>query len=335
MYNNKRSIIPVAPDTFDGIRLNSAGLLALADLRSIAKWTAVTGSSSFLDVLFIAPGIHQQQAAGELNRGEYPPTGAMTTGYVFRVENEATVRYLQTVGKTGHLTNLFVEPLQPMGPEAGRSSSTRTPGTPSLVLYLLGVIATVAALVVIVLLEDWWTLGILGLLIFARLCNVLIIRRRSRIGWKGASEPGVRGDLLVLLSQDRWIRIQGLVDDLKAVTAGQWLRDKTAVEDFVVAFSTMAVYIAAALSENSSTAGSLVLLFLLLFSAGVLELSTALAKGLRMHGRILRTTETPRGYRRRLDLVEELIQETGRDDWAIGLGMISRSFEQGGTRAVL
>ncbi|KAL4938476.1 hypothetical protein BDV06DRAFT_231844 [Aspergillus oleicola] len=334
MYN-VRSTIPVAPDTFDGVRLNSAGLLALADLRSIAKWTAVTGSSSFLDVLFIAPGIHQQQAAVELNRGEYPPTGAMTTGYVFRVENEATVRFLQTVGKTGHLTNLVVEPLQPMRPKAGRSASTRTPGTPSLVLYLLGVIATVAALVVIVLLEDWWTLGILGLLIFARLCNVLIIRRRSRIGWKGASEPGVRGDLLVLLSQDRWIRIQGLVDDLKAVTAGQWLRDKTAAEDFVVAFSTMTIYIAAALSENSSTAGSLVLLFLLLFSAGVLEISTMLAKGLRMHGRILRTTGAPRGYRRRLDLVEELIQETGKDDWAIGLGMISRPFEQGGLRAVL
>jgi hypothetical protein len=330
----ERSTIPVAPDTFRGVRLSSAGLLALADLRSIAKWTAVTGSSSFLDVLFIAPGIHKQQSAGELNRGEYPPTGAMTTGYVFRVENEATVRFLQTVGKTGHLTNLVVEAL-PANAERGMSALIETPGIISLVLYSLGVTATVASIVTIVLLEDWWTLGILGLLVLARLCNVIIVRRRSKIGWKGASEPGERGDLLVLLSQDRWIRIRGLVDDLKAVTAGQWLRDKTALKNFLIAFTTMVVYIAAALSENSSTAGSLVLLVLLLFSAAFLELSTSLSKGLRMHGRIMRTVGTPIEYSRRLDLVQELIQETGRDDWAIGLGMISRPLEQGGKGAVL
>ncbi|KAL6228852.1 hypothetical protein BDW75DRAFT_226129 [Aspergillus navahoensis] len=330
----ERSTIPVAPDTFRGVRLSSAGLLALADLRSIAKWTAVTGSSSFLDVLFIAPGIHKQQSAGELNRSEYPPTGAMTTGYVFRVENEATVRFLQTVGKTGHLTNLVVETL-PANAERGMSALIETPGIISLVLYSLGVTATVASIVTIVLLEDWWTLGILGLLVLARLCNVIIVRRRSKFGWKGASEPGERGDLLVLLSQDRWIRIRGLVDDLKAVTAGQWLRDKTVLEDFLIAFTTMVIYIAAALSENSSTAGSLVLLVLLLFSAASLELGTSLSKGLRMHGRIVRTVGTPIGYRRRLDLVQELIQETGRDDWAIGLGMISRPLEQGGKSAVL
>lgn len=333
-HTYRRSVIPVAAETFRGIQLDSAGLVALADVRSIAKWTAITGSSSLLDVLFIAPGIHQQQAAVELNRGEYPATGALTTGYVFRIENEATVRFLQSVGMTGQLTTLAVEQLS-LKTNGDIMTMAQTPGVVSGLLYIAGLVATMAAIVVIVLLGDWWALGILGMLIVARLFNVVIIRRRSRLGWVGAQEPGVRGDLLILLSQDRWIRMQGLVDDLKAVTAGQWLRDKTVIEEFMTAFATVLVYLAAALAGNSSTAGNLVLLCLLLVSTGLLELATSLSKGLQMHGRIVKMDGKRTAYRRRLDLVEQLVEESGRDDWAIGLGMISRSYEQGGKRATL
>jgi len=60
-----------------------------------------------------------------------------------------------------------------------------------------------------------------------------------------AHEPGVLGDLLVLMSQDRWIRIKGLTDDLKAVTAGQWLQDENFFESAIEGCATVVVYLAA------------------------------------------------------------------------------------------
>lgn len=316
------------------IKLEAAGLLALADLRSIARWTTITGSASIIDVLFLAPGIHRQQAAPELNGAEYPPTGALTTGYVFRVENEATVCNMQAMGVSGHLVNVVVDP-EPPDLWLKYMALLESPGNMSLTLYVLGSLMTVVSIVLVCLIHDWWALGVLCMLIFARICNVIVIKRRSRIGWKGASEPGVRGDLLILLSQDRWIRLRGFVDDLKAVTSGQWLRDMTGPEGFVVTAATMTVYLAAVMAVNSSTAGNLILLVLLLISAGLLELVNGLAKGSIMYGRVLRTEGKPISYRRRLDMVDQLIKESGRDDWAVGLGMISKSSEDGGVKALL
>ena len=77
------------------VSLDAAGLVALADLTTIGIRMALTGTSALLDVFVLCPGIHRQQAAPELHGGEYPACGAMTTGYVFRVENPATVLYLQ------------------------------------------------------------------------------------------------------------------------------------------------------------------------------------------------------------------------------------------------
>ena len=69
---------------------------------------------------------------------------------------------------------------------------------------------------------------------------------------EGAPDPGVEGDLLVLLSQDHWVRMKGFVDDLKTVTSGQWLRDQTTIERFATAYATLLVYSAAALASNAS-----------------------------------------------------------------------------------
>src|SRR3954463_11983732 len=71
--------------------LDAAGLVALADITTAQERTALTGTSSLLDLLVLVPGIHLQQNATELNRGEYPACAALTTGYVFRIENPATV----------------------------------------------------------------------------------------------------------------------------------------------------------------------------------------------------------------------------------------------------
>ena len=79
----------------------------------------------------------------------------------------------------------------------------------------------------------------------ACLLNTVVIKRQSKMGWKGAPEPDVHGDLLVLLSQDHWVRIRGLVDDLKAVTAGQWLRDETTLESYCLRCAMLLVFILA------------------------------------------------------------------------------------------
>ena len=202
-------------------------------------------------------------------------------------------------------------------------------------LYGLGPVLTVLAVVLDYSIGDWWALGVLGMLMVARGCNVVVIKRRSRIGWKGAAEPGVRGDLLVLLSRDRWIRMRGLVDDLKAVASGQWLRDTNGVEEVAVSVATMVVYLAAAMGNNASSEGNLILLVLLFVSAVLLEMVNGLAEGSVMYGRVVRREGQPILYKRRLDLVNQLIEESGRDDWAVGLGMISKSSEDGGKRAVL
>ncbi|CAI7615009.1 unnamed protein product [Penicillium glandicola] len=300
---------------FGKFQLEVAGLVALADLQSIAKWTAIT------DILFLAPGIHKQSSAPSLSGGEYPPTGALTSGYVFRVENEATVHFLQSVGKTGNLLNLTVDS-PPTTTKEKLGCLIESPGKLPLFLYAIGQISTIAVVIVLALFEDWWALVILAMWISARICNTWSIKRRSHMGWKGQTEPGVNGDLLILLTQDRWIRLRGRVDDLEAVTSGQWLRDKTSFDELLITFSTLAISFSAVLSGNSSTTGSLCLLCLLLVSAGLLELCTGLARGFRMYGRLLRVVGKPTPYIRRLDLAQELIQETGRDDWAIGLGMI-------------
>jgi hypothetical protein len=97
-----------------GISLDAAGLVALADLSAISERTALTGSASIFDILFLAPGIHTQQKASEVNGGELPTTAAMTTGYVFRIENQATVNYLQKIGEPGSLVTVNVVKEEPV-----------------------------------------------------------------------------------------------------------------------------------------------------------------------------------------------------------------------------
>lgn len=166
------------------------------------------------------------------------------------------------------------------------------------------------------------------LLMLARLCNVVVIRRRAVSGWAGAPEPGVEGDLLILLSQDRWVRITGAVDDLKLVTSGQWIRDQTYIEGWVTALATVVVYLTAALASNVKQFGKILLLALLIGSAGLLAVANVATDELQMHGRILRVDADRKAYQRRLDLANELIKETRRDDWAVRLGIIVKSGSQ-------
>lgn len=307
---------------FPRLSLDTAGLVALADLQTIAERTALCGSSIYLDIFVLCPGIHRQQMATELHGAEYPPTAALTSGYVFRVENPATVLYLQKVGVTGHLVNLVVS--NTARPE-NIWSAWWTPNLSSLskIFYLSVVLLNWVVVVFLILMADWWALAIVLILMLARLGNIAVVRRRSHAGWHGVSEPGTQGDLLILLSQDRWIRMRGSVDDLKAVTSGQWMRDMSFTESSVVAAATLLVYIGAALASNADQSGKIAILALLLVSPGLLVISNKNIKAFQMFGRSIMVDGEPKAYERRLYLAEELIKSTGRDDWAIRLGMIN------------
>ncbi|KAH9911197.1 uncharacterized protein B0H18DRAFT_1171057 [Fomitopsis serialis] len=242
--------MPLTKNSITGISLDSAGLIALADLSTISERTALIGTSWYIDMLFLAPGIHTQQKASEVNKGELPAAAAMHSGYVFRIENQAMVFYLQRIGEPGHLADVRVKPVRP---------SDRIPPRHwvALLLYTTGVAMTITCFVVLGWMEDYWAVGVLGMLVLARALNVVVFRRRAVPGWKGQKEPGVQGDLLVLLSQDRWVRLRGTVDDIKLVTSGQWVRELDPMESVATGVATLLVYCAAALAANTATVGAL------------------------------------------------------------------------------
>ncbi|KAG9503312.1 hypothetical protein J7337_006157 [Fusarium musae] len=157
----------------------------------------------------------------------------------------------------------------------------------AILAYLAAASWGVAVIVLLGIMHDWWGLGVVLMLMVARLANVIVIRRRAEPGWFGAKEPGKMGDLLVLLSQDRWVRIQGAVDHLKAVTSGQWLRDQSMRESWVAAFATIVVYLAAAFVSNATQFGKILILALLGGSAALLAVSNSLTDKLLMHGYVL------------------------------------------------
>lgn len=261
----------------------------------------------------------------------------MTSGYVFRVENPATVLYLQKVSLTGQLTTLSVKSVQQHGSQwnnvISRLFTFQNASFTSSFVYLIAVAMTIVALVLLALWKNWWGLIVIVFLCISRLCNVIIIRRRTDVSWQGASEPGVKGDLLILLSQDRWIRMQGMVDDLKAVTSGQWLREMTFVESSIAAFATVLVYLDAALASNVDQAGKIILLVLLIASAGILAIANETTQMLQMHDRVIKVEGPRKKYKRRLEMVEQLIEESGRDDWAMRMGMVVRKNDEKNIRS--
>lgn len=198
------------------------------------------------------------------------------------------------------------------------------PGDSLLTFLLLMTIrlSTIFSIIFLAIIQDWWGFALLLSLVVARIFNIHIVRRRTRPGWHGISEPGVKGDLLVLLSQDRWVRLQGPVDALKAATAGQFLVDMNFFEGSLNALATLLVYLSAALASNATQVGKLLFIALLLISVCLLAISNHQSKYLHMHGTILKPNSEPKAYERRLDLAKELVRETKRDDWAVGLGMI-------------
>jgi hypothetical protein len=285
------------------------GLIALADLDIAARRTAFGGTSAWLDALVLCPGLHRQHKAADFNKGEFPACAAMTTGYVFRTENPATVFYLQSVSETGKLTNISVSKATPRSPEGAH-------------LVHLTAGSSVAAFALLLSLSDWWAVSYLLILFVVRLTNTALIHAQARVDWHGQGEPGQLGDLFILLSYDRWVRIRGEVDDLKAVTSGRWLRRPTAFEEMISGCATSLAYAAPTLSANATLEGQVIIAVLLLGSAAALASANYLTTEFRMKDKTLQVQGVRRAYKRRSILASELIAESGRSDWAVAMGLI-------------
>ncbi|KAK6342378.1 hypothetical protein TWF718_007778 [Orbilia javanica] len=316
---------PPVDTRIENVGLDAAGLVALADIGTVQERTILTGTSSILDIFVLVPGLHLQQKAPGLNAGEHPACGALTSGYVFRVENPATVFYLQRVGRTGKLTYIQVDKVPEPTTWYHRLFLALLPGQELSIIpiaaYLLAVSWGIVVIILLTLTGDWWGLTMCGSLMAARFMNFLIIQERSRPGWAGADEGEAKGDLLILLSEDRWIRMKGYVNDLKAVTSGQWLRREHTLEGWFTAIATVIVYLVAALAGNVEQFGKILLLCLFVGSAGLLALANSTTKTLHMHGCVLSVVGERKHYERRKELTDDLIRETRRDDWARGMGM--------------
>ncbi|UKZ81361.1 hypothetical protein TrVFT333_009133 [Trichoderma virens FT-333] len=355
------------------LSLSAGGLLALADLNTIAQRTAIAGGSSWLDAFVLAPGLHYQQAA-DLLTPEYG-SGKLVLSTLeggarrLVVTNVAMVKYLRRLwereGKYGVVT-LYVRMENGVAGVSfasslslllGRDDSRRRSQRRwqrdlrrqleaehkshvrevlemdwvSHALYLMSPLLTVVAIVFMVLLQDWWGLGFLIALMVSRLANIWAIKERSRPGATPPPLPPLdekpktppppppappgsppqetsptavgesKQSLALPLSfkrqdsnmtqytidwgDNRRVILRGEDADLRAVTTEAWLRAKTTWEGYLEAMSKLIVYMVASLSGNLSQAGAVVLMSLLLVSAGLLGLSNAHATSMQMHGR--------------------------------------------------
>jgi hypothetical protein len=85
--------------------------------------------------------------------------------------------------------------------------------------------------------------------------------------------------------------IRGRSHDLQAIMEDHWLRAKNTVEGFLEAAGKLLVFLVAVFSGNLTQAGAIILMGLLLTSAGLLALSNANAQGFRMNGRVAAPTQ--------------------------------------------
>ncbi|KAK0473924.1 hypothetical protein IW261DRAFT_662776 [Armillaria novae-zelandiae] len=302
---------------------NPAGLVALVGLSVFATRGPSTGPLSYIDVPFLALRIHDQQ---ELSPSEQPIGGVMKTGGTCPIWNHVTVSYLHNIGRSGHLVTARIFPHSPcVSPFNRLLQSLCIADIPSTLLYLLAPALSVTTAVFLGYIQDWWCLGVLVALVLSRLISAVAARQiwRSKERALSRKKSGVGCSLFILCSQDRWILLQGAEDHLQALIAGQESRNKSVTERFTGPVSVSLVYIAVFLSFLSSMVGSMAIACLLLCSSAILRLCNTWRPCLRLPDCYVWVEGVPKKYNQRLDMTKELIRIAGRDDWAIGLGLIT------------
>ncbi|KAM3557903.1 hypothetical protein ARSEF4850_004845 [Beauveria asiatica] len=300
------------------LSFSAGGLLALADLGTVARRTSVVGGASWLDALVLAPGLHYQQAADALLEQaatlasepglaavavETPPApegrDTAVDGYPrsYAIRNLAMADYLRRLWAGGDADD-GAAAAEKQTVVVGRRQQAQAPAAAvddddlwrlvrlSHLLYVLSPLLTLTATVFMVLLGDFWGLSSLLALMLARLLNILSIRQRSRC----SPSPFPPADnhhhhhhqlteYMVEVSARRAVLLRGLAEDVQAVTTRAWLRERSSADSYREAAAKLLVYGVAAFGGNMTQAGSLVLAGLLLASAGLLGLSNAKAKG--------------------------------------------------------
>lgn len=292
-----------------GFTLSASGLLALADLGTIAKRTQIVGGSSWLDALLLAPGLHYQQAADALaGRTESYSAVELYEGQTstHNITNTATQRYLERVGMVGQRVTVDVGMMPernyyfPGGRRQARGQRATIwqdqgadLGWVSHVLYLMSPALTITAFVFMILLREWWGVASLLALMLSRVLNIWVIKQRSKPPVAPPPKPDVSSlltEYLVDLGQGRSVCLRGVAEDLQAITTTSWLRAKTHLDGYLEAAAKLIVYMVAAFSGNMTQVGSIIFMLLLLITAGLLGLSNAHAKTFRMHGRLATPT---------------------------------------------
>lgn len=321
-----KTLISSWPSTpIPNLSLSAGGLLALADLNTIAQRTAITGGSSWWDALVLAPGLHYQQAADALDQESAPGLSAelgLTAAIEslgdgkevrrYAIKNIAMVNFLKRLwqdeqqdgevtlnvglAKNGEEVDRLVKRMTAILNRQSRMPVTIDSGIEldwlSHVFYLCSPVLTIIASTFMTLLGDWWGLSFIYALMVSRLLNIWIIKQRSQHS-RAPPLPPIPNDnrpteYTIDLGANRRVILRGLNSDLQAVTTQIWLRNKSNIDGYLEAVAKLIVYLVAAFSGNLTQAGALVLMSLLLTSAGLLGLSNAHIRGLQMHGRIAR-----------------------------------------------
>ncbi|KAI1124838.1 hypothetical protein F5Y10DRAFT_20400 [Nemania abortiva] len=294
------------------VDISAAGLLALADITTIAQRTRISGAS-WLDALLLAPGLHYQQAADAVLNELPSPYKAVESldgkTSTYDVANTATLQYLERVGRAGQRIVVDVGSVPQRTSFYGNQRKRRSRGQRgviwrdqeagigwfSQVLYLASPLLTITAFVFMVLLREWWGVAALLGLMLSRILNIWIIKQRTN--WPKPKPPeGTPNDpnpltqYVIDLGRGRVVCLRGLASDLQAITTTKWLRDQTHVEGYLEAAAKLTVYLVAAFSGNLTQIGSIIFLGLLLITAGLLGLSNAHAKAFSMYGRLAAPT---------------------------------------------
>ncbi|CEJ90894.1 hypothetical protein VHEMI06646 [[Torrubiella] hemipterigena] len=314
------------------LSLSAGGLLALADLHTIAQRTVITGGSSWWDALVLAPGLHYQQAADSLDRDaahghannlgltasietsdgkelqRHTISNAALASFLKRIwangPNEGTVTLNVGAAKEGEELYVLARKFAAMMNRQVKRPFPTDQQTQldwlSHVLYLMSPFLTVSSSTVMALLGDWWGVAFIMALMASRLINIWIIKQRSRpLSIPPKSEPSTSSsdsdepkaednptEYLVDLGNDRRVILRGLDDDLKAMMTQPFLRNKTSMDGYLEAAAKLIVYLVASCSGNLTQSGAMVLMGLLLASAGLLGLSNAHIRRLQMNGRV-------------------------------------------------
>ena len=313
-HNPRPFILSWTTEPIPSLSLSAGALIALADLQTIAQRTVLAGGSCWFDAFILAPGLHYQQAADALGRhvsndeastalearcegsdDRHPISNTVVVNYLRKVCAEAKVQPVTLDIGLDEVSEALVERLSCLlgqrRRKAGANQRLFDIDWFSHLLYLASPLLTIGALVFIILLKEWWALGTISALMLARVFNIYIIKQRCK-PILPEPPPTASEDAIIEYTVDldggRRVLLRGRAADLRAITSQVWLRDKTHMEGFFEAAAKLLVYLVGAFSGNLTQAGSVVLMALMLASAGLLGLSNAHLKSFRMHGRVAR-----------------------------------------------